>query len=338
MRAWVVDGAFGLDRLTQVDRPDVEPGPGEVRVRVRAVSLNYRDVLMVRGLYDPRQALPLVPCSDASGVIDAVGEGVTGLAVGARVCPIFAVDWLSGDAERSMLRSTLGGPRDGTLRQSMVVPASAVVRVPDHLTDEEAATLPCAGVTAWRALVTMGGLKAGDTVLTQGTGGVSCFVTQIGAMFGARVIVTSSSDAKLERVRALGAAHGINYKTEPQWGKAAAAWTGGRGVDHVIELGGAGTLDETLRAVRVGGTVTLLGILAGAKVELNLTRVFMNAVRVQGLMVGHRADFEALLRALEANRGVRPVVDKVFDFDDAPAAFAHLVAAGHVGKVVLRLP
>lgn len=337
MRAWIVDGAFGLDRLAMVERPDAAPGPGQVRLRVRAVSLNYRDVLMVRGLYDPRQPLPLVPCSDAVGVIDAVGEGVSDLAVGMRVCPIFAQDWLAGDAERSMLRSTLGGPRDGTLREAMVVPAAAVVRVPDHLTDAEAATLPCAAVTAWRALVTMGGLKAGDTVLTQGTGGVSCFVTQIGAMFGARVIVTSSSDAKLERVKALGAAHGINYRTDPAWGKAAAAWTGGRGVDHVIELGGAGTLDESLRAVRVGGTVTLLGILAGAKVELALTRIFMNAVRVQGLLVGHRADFEALLRALDANRDVRPVVDKVFGFDEAPAAFEHLLAAGHVGKIVVSV-
>lgn len=335
--AWVVDGAFGLDRLTRVSRQLPPPGPGEVQLRLRAVSLNYRDLLMVQGQYDPRQPLPLVPCSDGVGVVDAVGDGVEGLPVGTRVCPIFAQDWLAGEPDRARLRSTLGGPRDGTLRTAMNVPASAVVRVPDHLTDAEAATLPCAAVTAWRALVTLGGVKAGDTVLTQGTGGVSCFVVQLGTLLGARVIVTSSSVDKLARVRGLGAAFGIDYVAEPQWGKAAVAWTGGRGVDHVVELGGAGTLDESLRAVRMGGTITLLGVLAGAKAEVALTRVFMNAVRLQGVLVGAREDFEALNRALAAHPHVRPVVDHVFGFDEVPAAFAALKAARHVGKLVVRV-
>jgi len=335
VKAWTVDGGFGLDRLRLVDRPLPDPGPGQIRVRLRAASLNFRDLLMIRGRYDPRQPLPLVPCSDGVGVVTAVGAGVTRFAIGDRACPIFAQAWIGGDADADTGRSTLGGPLDGALQEQLVVSEHAAVRPPDHLTDAEAASLPCAAVTAWRALVTEGGIKAGDTVLTLGTGGVSLFALQIAKMIGARVIVTSSSDEKLERARALGADHGVNYRTDPRWGRTVARWTGDRGVDLVVELGGAGTLEQSLRAVRVGGTIALIGVLAGVSGAVPLTRILMRGVRVQGVFVGNRQDFEALNRALEAHPEVRPQVDRVFPFEHAPAALAHLEGASHMGKVVV---
>lgn len=336
MEAWVLDGAFGLENLRRRAHPEPEPGPGEVRVRLSAASLNYRDLLMIRGQYDPRQPLPLVPCSDAVGRVEAVGPGVEGWTVGDRVCPIFAQGWHAGRPSRRMMRTTLGGPLDGTLRGAMVVPQAALVAVPDHLTDAEAATLPCAGVTAWQALVRQGGVVAGDTVLTLGTGGVSLFALQIATMLGARCVVTSSSDDKLARARAMGAVHGVNYVADPTWGRTVARWSG-EGVDLVMELGGAGTLDQSLRAVRAGGTLALIGVLAGVTTEVALTRVLMHGVRIQGVYVGHKQDFEALNRALSAHPDVRPVVDRVFGFDEVPAAFAHLQAGAHMGKVVVDL-
>lgn len=336
-QAWVVDGAFGLDHLTRGVHPVTEPGPGQVELAVRAVSLNYRDLLMVTGRYDPRQALPLVPCSDAVATVRAVGDGVRRVAVGDRVCPIFAQRWLAGTPDRAARRSTLGGPLHGTLRSRMVVDAEAVVRVPEHLTDAEAATLPCAGVTAWRALVTEGRIRAGDRVLTLGTGGVSLFALQIARMHGARVVITSSQDAKLERARALGAEVGLNYATDPSWGKAAAEALGEGGVDLVVEVGGADTLAQSLRAVRTGGTIALIGVLSGTKTSLQLTRVLMRGIRVQGVFVGDREDLQALCRALAAHPEVRPAVDRVFGFDAVPQAFEHLAAGRHMGKVVVAV-
>lgn len=301
---------------------------------MKAVSLNYRDLLMVRGHYNPRQPLPLVPCSDGVGVVDAVGDGVDRVAVGDRVATVFAQGWLAGAPEASLVRSTLGGPLDGTLAESMVLSAEGVVKVPAHLSDVQAATLPCAAVTAWSALAGQGSVCAGDTVLVQGTGGVSIFALQLAQLLGARVIVTSSSDAKLERARALGAWQTVNYRATPEWGKAVRALTEGRGVDHVVEVGGAGTLEQSLKAVRVGGSVSVIGVLSGTRSSVDVIPILMGNVRLQGILVGSRADFEAMNRAIDAHR-LEPVVDRVFPFAEAQAAFEHLASGSHLGKICI---
>lgn len=336
MRAWQLRGAFGLEHLALEEAAEPEPGPGEVVVRVRAVSLNYRDLMMIRGEYDPRQELPLVPCSDGVGEVISVGAGVRRVAVGDRVCPIFAQRWLAGEPTREKLRSTLGGPLPGTLRRAMALSEDGVVRVPEYLTDAEAATLPCAALTAWNALAVVGRTLPGDTVLVLGTGGVALFGLQLGVLLGAKVIITSSSERKLERAQELGAWEGIPYLQVPEWGRQARELTGGRGVDHVLEIGGAGTLSESLRAVRFGGVLSLIGVLAGTHTSLPLASIFMRQVRLQGILVGHREAFESLLRALEAHR-LRPVVDRVFPFEEAPRAFEHLASGAHFGKVVVEV-
>jgi NADPH:quinone reductase-like Zn-dependent oxidoreductase len=335
MRAWQVEERFGVDALRQRELPDPHPAAGELLLRVRACSQNYRDLMMVEGRYNPRQPLPLVPCSDAVGEVVAIGDGVRGWQLGDRACPIFAPRWLGGDPDRERLRNTLGGPLPGTLRELMTVPAEAVVRPPAHLGDEEAATLPCAALTAWSALVTHGALAAGETVLVLGTGGVALFALQIAHLHGARVIITSSDDGKLARARELGADEGINYQREPAWGRRVRELVA-EGVDHVVELGGAGTLAESLRAVRIGGTIHLIGVLAAGEAPLSIVPVFMSQVRIQGVLVGHRDSFQRMNAAFAAHR-LRPVVDRVFGFAEAPAAFRHLAAGVHFGKVCLRL-
>jgi NADPH:quinone reductase-like Zn-dependent oxidoreductase len=290
----------------------------------------------VRGSYNPRQALPLVPASDGVGEVVSLGAGVTRIAVGDRVCPIFAQSWLSGEPTIAKLRSTLGGPLDGTLAEYMLIDAEGVVCAPEHLTDEEAATLPCAGLTAWNALVTLAKLKPGQSVLTQGTGGVSIFAVQLARLLGARVIATSSSNDKLSRLRELGASDLINYVENPEWGKQARSLSEGRGVDVVIEVGGGKTLAQSLRAVRPGGEISMIGILSGSASELNLLPIVMQAVRLQGVQVGHRESFEALNRAI-AQAGLRPVIDRVFGFDEARQAFEHLASGAHFGKVCVRI-
>jgi NADPH:quinone reductase-like Zn-dependent oxidoreductase len=334
MKVYAV-GRFGLEGLEQQERPRPEPGPGEVQLRVAAVSLNYRDLLVVRGQYNPKMPLPRVPCSDAAGTVAAVGPGVR-LPVGLRVAGLFMPTWQCGTVTAAAARSALGGAVDGVLAEYVVLPADGVVPVPDHLSDEEAATLPCAALTAWHALVTEGAVKPGDVVLTQGTGGVSLFALQFAKLAGARVIITSSRDDKLERARALGAAEGINYRTTPEWGDRARQLTGGVGVDHVVEVGGAGTLAQSLRAVRMGGRVSLIGVLAGGGGPLNLTPVLMKNVRVQGIFVGSREMFEAMIRAVAGHR-LKPVVDRVFGFAEAAEAFRHLESGAHFGKVCIRV-
>lgn len=329
-------GGWGLDKLAVAERPDPRPGFGQVLLRMRAASLNYRDLLMVQGKYNPRQRLPLIPCSDGVGEVVELGEGVTRVRAGDRVCPIFAQQWLAGEPTRDKARSTLGGPLDGTLAELMVVDQEGLVQVPDHLTDEEAATLPCAAVTAWNALMA-GGVKAGDTVLVQGTGGVSLFALQFAKVLGARVIATSSSGRKLERVREMGADETINYRETPDWGARAKELAGGVGVDLVVEVGGAGTLDQSLRAVRFGGAISLIGNLAGIDAQVRLTLIFMQHVRMLGIFVGHRESFEAMDRAIAAH-GLRPVVDRVSPFEEARAAFELMEAGGHFGKICLRIP
>lgn len=327
---------FGEGGPILSNRADPQPGPGQVLLAMRAASLNYRDWLVVTGKYNPKFRLPLIPGSDGVGEVIAVGSGVNRVRVGDRVCPIFAQGWLTGDPERRTLESSLGGPLDGTLAERMVVPESAVVAAPRHLSDREAACLPCAAVTAWRALVTLGHVSPGDVVLTQGTGGVSSFALQFAKLAGARVIATSKSDAKLARATELGADAIVNYARDVHWGDAVRKLTDGRGVDHVVDVGGAATLAQSLRAVRVGGTISLIGNLADAGEHPTLLPAVMRQVRLQGVLVGSRSDFEQMNRAIEHGR-LRPVVDRAFDLGSVGRAFAHLVSGTHVGKVVVDL-
>ncbi len=337
MRGWVLEGGLGIEHLHLVDLPEPVPGPGEVRLRVRAVSLNYRDLMMIRGEYHPRMPARLVPCSDVEGIVESVGPGVIGWTAGQRAVVAFHATWIDGAIPYGLHFQTIGGPLDGTLRESMVVPASALALPPAHYTPEEAATLPCAGVTAWRAVVTDGGAQPGSVVLTQGTGGVSLFAVQVAKMVGARVVLTTSRLEKGEVARQLGADHVISYVDEPAWGRSVMEWTEGRGADVVVELGGAGTLEQSLRCIRPGGRIALIGVLGGGKLELTLARVFMHGVKITGILVGSRADLEALVRALEAHPEVRPVLDQTYAFEDVPAAFQRMASGGHVGKIVVRV-
>jgi NADPH:quinone reductase-like Zn-dependent oxidoreductase len=336
MRALIIDGSFGLDHLRVSERPTPEPGRGQVLLRMLSASLNYRDLLMARGQYNPKQRLPLVLASDGVGEVAQVGAGVDRVQVGDRVSPIFAQAWLGGEPTRERLRSTLGGPYDGTLSEFMVVNAESVVRVPAYLTDDEAATLPCAALTAWSALVTYGNASAGGTVLTQGTGGVSIFAVQLGRVLGLRVIATSSSAEKLARLRELGAAELIDYAADPAWGATARQLTGGAGVDQVIEVAGGKSLAESVKATRPGGQVSVIGILGGSTSDLNLTPLFMQNIRLQGVFVGHRDGFEAMNRAFAEHR-LRPVIDRVYPLADTRAALEHLASGAHFGKICIRI-
>jgi NADPH:quinone reductase-like Zn-dependent oxidoreductase len=336
VRAVEIRGGFGLDNLVVAERPDPRPGAGQVLVRLRAASLNFRDLLTVEGKYNPKQKLPLIPGSDGAGEVVETGDGVTRVRPGDRVCTLFAQRWIAGRPTRERLRSTLGGPLDGVLAELAVFDQEGLVRTPEHLSDEEAATLPCAAVTAWNALATEGGITAGDTVLVQGTGGVSLFALQLAKLLGARVIVTSSRDEKLARVRKMGADETINYREVPDWGARARELTGGEGVDHVVEVGGAGTLQQSLQAMRFGGTISLIGNLAGTKAELLLTHVFMQKIRLQGILVGDRESFEAMNRAISLHR-LRPVIDRAFPLEASRAALEHMAAGEHFGKIVIRI-
>jgi NADPH:quinone reductase-like Zn-dependent oxidoreductase len=336
MRA-VTFAAFGLENLRVEEQPSPSVGARDVKLRMKAVSLNYRDLLMVRGAYNARQPLPLTPCSDGVGEVVEMGAEVRGIALGDRVSPIFAERWIGGEPTQDKIRSTLGGPLRGTLAEELVVPYESVVRAPLHMTDEEVATLPCAAVTAWSALVTHGQIAPGETVLVEGTGGVSMFALQIARLAGARVMVTSSSDEKLERARALGAFAGINYAKTPGWGREAKKLTGDRGVDHVIEVGGTKTIGEALKAVRPGGSIYVIGMLSGIAAEVQLTSLLMQNVRMQGIFVGSGETFARMNAALELG-AVRPIVDRIFPMSDARAAFEHLASGAHFGKVVIQLP
>ena len=336
MRAVVVREAFGLDNLALVELDAPTPGPGQVRVRVRAASLNYRDLLMVRGLYDPRQPLPFVPASDGVGVIDAVGPGVDPARMGARVAGMFAQGWQDGAPARETARATLGGPLPGMLREWAVLDAGGVAPVPEHLSDLQASTLPCAALTAWSALVTLGRILPGDTVLVQGSGGVSSFALDFAVAAGARVIATSRSAAKAAALAERGAWKTVVTTEDPQWGKTVRGLTGGRGVDLVVEVGGAGTLDQSLRAVRLGGMVAMIGVLAGGRAEVDMTPVLMGQVRVQGVLVGHRAGFEAMCRCISQQR-LEPRVDTVYPLEQTRAAFEHLASGTQRGKICVTV-
>lgn len=337
MRVWEIRGGFGFENLVRSERPDPTPGRGQVVVDVQACSFNYRDFLMVAGLYNPKQALPLIPLSDGAGVVSAIGADVRNVQVGDRVMGTFFRDWIGRPVPpRSTLKLARGGPLDGMLAERVCLDEREVVRAPPHLSAVEAATLPCAGLTAWSALVEQGHVGPHDTVVVQGTGGVALFAVQLAAVAGARVIVTSSSDAKLERARALGATDGINYRSEPEWGKKVVELTGGEGATQIVELGGAETLAQSLRAIRPGGTVHLIGVLSGVQVPLNVLPIVMQNVRLQGVLVGPRQDFERMNAAI-ALHGLRPVVDRVIDFDDAGPALEGFGRGGHFGKVCVKV-
>jgi len=326
---------FGIDELALVEKETPVPGAHEVLVKFHATSLNYRDMMMVKGLYNPRLRMPLVPFSDGAGEVVAVGDSVTRFNIGDRVCPIFMQGWIDGEIEFSKARTALGGDRDGCLREFGAFNEEALVRIPEHLSYDEAATLPCAAVTAWNALVVTGKLKKDDFVLLQGTGGVSVIALQLAKIFGAKVIITSSSDEKLERARALGADYLINYKKEPDWDKKALEITEKRGVDHVLEVGGAGTMQRSINAVKIGGNIVTIGVVAG-KGEFNPVPIFMKYIRLQGIFVGSREMFEAMNACIAENK-LKPVVDRVFEFSEAREALKTMESATHFGKIVVKV-
>lgn len=336
MKAYEVQ-KFGIDDLTLVEREMPEPKANEVLVRFHAASLNYRDVMVVSGTYNPRMKLPAVPFSDGAGEVAAVGGDVTKWKAGDRVMPIFAQRWLDGETSEEKRRTSLGAGAqwDGVLREYGAFDEQGLVKIPEHLSFEEAATLPCAALTAWHALAVSGELKAGETVLTLGTGGVSVFAIQFAKLFGARVIATSSSDEKLAKTRELGANETINYKTREDWDVAAIELTGKRGVDHVVEVGGSGTLARSLNAVRLGGHIAMIGALSGSG-EFSPVHIFMKAIRLQGVFTGSRQMFEDMIKAIEVNK-LRPVVDRTFEFGEVKDALKYMESGSHFGKIVVRM-
>ncbi|MCB0212148.1 MAG: NAD(P)-dependent alcohol dehydrogenase [Anaerolineae bacterium] len=336
MKVIQIQDNWSIDNLTLTERPKPEPGPGQVLLRMKAASLNYRDLVVPRRGYGRLTGeLPLIPISDGVGEVVAVGEGVSRVQVGDRVCPIMIQSWISGEPTTERLLSTLGGPLDGVMAEYMALSEQRVVIVPPHLSDEQAATLPCAALTAWSAVVTEGRVKAGDKVLIQGTGGVSLFALQFAKLQGAHVIVTSSRDEKLQRALDLGADDGINYISTPEWGKAAKSIAGGDGLDHIVEVGGTDTLPQSLRAIRAGGTLSLIGVLSGLNMNASLGPIVTRQVRLQGISVGNRDGFEAMVRAI-ALHTLRPVVDHVFAFEELRPALDYLASSAHFGKICIR--
>lgn len=334
MRAYEIVSDGGIDALKLTERPSPTPGHGEVLVKMQASSLNYRDLMTVRDPAGRNLPYPRIPNSDGAGEVLAVGPGVSQFQPGDRVAGCFFQRWEDGDITPDGMASALGGAIDGVLAEEVVLSERGLVHIPAHLSYAEAATLPCAALTAWNALVEKGHLTAGETVLLIGTGGVSIFGLQIAAMHGARSIILSSSDEKLARAKALGAWGTINYRTTTEWQHAVLEMTEGRGVDHVVEVGGAGTLPRSIASTRVAGHLALIGVLTGG--EINPALIFRNSLRVSGIYVGSRAMFERMNRAFAAAE-TRPVLDKTFGFEDARAAFHHLQAAGHFGKVVVSI-
>jgi NADPH:quinone reductase-like Zn-dependent oxidoreductase len=326
----------GIASLTRVERPDPKPAYRQVLVKVKACALNFRDLGIVRGTYRVPVRDNIIPLSDGAGEVIEIGPGVTRVKVGDRVAGNFFQRWQGGEPVADVHTSALGGSIDGMLADYALLEEAGAVKIPPHLSLEEGATLPCAGVTAWHAMMEHAKLKAGDTILLQGTGGVSIFGLQFAHAMGIRAIVTSSSDEKLKRAKALGAAFGINYKTTPDWDKAAMEFTSGAGVDHVIEVGGAATLTRSFQAIRAGGKVSMIGGLSGGATELNPGLIFSRRANVQGISVGSTQMFMAMNRAIEAN-GIKPVIDKVFVFADAPAAYEHMASGAHFGKIVISV-
>jgi NADPH:quinone reductase-like Zn-dependent oxidoreductase len=337
MRAYLLPkGGAGIDALATVDRPTPKPLYRQMLLKVAACSLNFRDLGIVRGTYRMPVRENLIPLSDGAGEVVEVGPGVTRVKAGDKVAGCFFQRWPGGEMTPDAGTSALGGAIDGMLAEYVVLEEDGLVKIPEHLSLEEGATLPCAGVTAWNAIVQHAKLIAGQTVLLQGTGGVSIFGLQLAHAMGIIAIVTSSSDEKLARAKALGAACGINYKTTPEWDKAAVAFNGGRGVDHVIEVGGANTLTRSFGAIRNGGKVSMIGGLSGGATELNPGLIFSKRANVQGIYVGSTEMFTAMNAAIAANK-IKPAIDRVFGFDEVKAAYQHMAAGAHFGKIVIKV-
>jgi NADPH:quinone reductase-like Zn-dependent oxidoreductase len=335
MRAYAIEQFGDLKGLRIVDRPEPKITARQVLVRMHAASLNYRDLLVMRGQYDRNPQLGRIPLSDGAGEVVAVGSEVTRFKLGDRVASCFFQGWLAGRFRSEFHRTALGGSIDGVMAELVAFSEEGLVPVPNYLTLIEAATLPCAALTAWQALVVRGKLAAGETVLLLGTGGVSIFGLQFGKAHGAKVIITSSSEAKLQRARELGADGCINYQTNPDWGREAARLSGADGVDHVIEVGGAGTFPQSVRACRFGGHLGLIGILAGRETHTEIFSIVPKSLNVYGVYVGSREMFEQMNRALEQNQ-IHPIVDKVFPFKEAAEAFRYMESGAHFGKVVVE--
>lgn len=336
MKAFHITGTDGLASLRQVDLPAPVPGHGEVCVRIRAVSLNYRDYMNVCGIRGVTGPVPRIPCSDGAGEILATGPGVTGWKPGDRVVIPFMPSWLEGGFTQQHAGLALGGAVDGLLREQACVDARSLLRVPDYLSLEEAATLPCAAVTAWDGLMVRGNLQPGETVLVLGTGGVSVFALQFARLAGARVLAITSSDEKAARLQEMGAAATHNYQTDAAWDDWALAQTGGTGVDKVVEIGGPETLNRSIKATRFGGHISLIGVLTGTAGEVQTVGILRKGIRLDGVYVGSRAMFAQMLEAMEDAK-MHPVVDSTFDFQDATAAFEHLASGRHFGKIVIRV-
>lgn len=327
---------FGLENLKQARLPDPTPGPGQVVVKIRAVSLNYRDLLMVRGHYNPKLHLPRIPVSDGAGEVVAIGSGVTHFRVGDRVAGLFQQNWQEGQPSAEKSRGALADDVEGMLAEFVLLPESGLISIPAHLSYEEAATLPCAALTAWNALNHAARLSAGDTVVIQGTGGVSIFALQFAKLMGLRVLGTSSSDAKLARAKELGLDEGVNYKQRPNWSEWVKEQTGGHGADLILEVGGSGTLGESMKSVRIGGTIVQIGMLSGVENVISVIPILMRQMHIVGVFVGSRSMFQAMNRAIALHQ-LKPAVDKVFPFGETLAAYRYLENAQHFGKVVISL-
>ncbi len=336
MRVFQVEDVWSMDNLRIGTRLDPQPGAHQVRLRMKASALNFRDLLVpARGYGSRMKHLPLIMLGDGFGVVDSLGEGVTRLKPGDRVCPLLIQSWVSGAPNQQRLSLSLGCELDGTMAEFMVLPEEGVALAPTHLDDVEAASLPAAAVTAWRALVTEGRSKPGDSVLVQGTGGVSLFALQLAKMLGATVIIISSSDEKLARARAMGADETINYNSVPEWGKYAREIAGGEGVDHVVEVGGQGTMAQSLRAVRPGGTISVIGVLSGVTLNVPLGQIVTRHVRLQGITVGSGDDFAQMAGAI-ARHKVHPVIGRVFAFEELRPALDFLASGKHFGKICIK--
>ncbi|MEM7057514.1 MAG: NAD(P)-dependent alcohol dehydrogenase [Pseudomonadota bacterium] len=336
MRAWQIVGDGGVDglHLAEVDTPD--PGPGEVRVAMRANSINYRDLTTIEDPVSRGLPYPTVPNSDGAGDVVAVGPGVTEVKVGDRVTSCFFADWEAGECSPEAMASALGGAQQGVLAEEVVLPARGVIPIPGDLSYAEAACLPCAALTAWHALSQPRPVVAGETVVLLGTGGVSVIAQQFCKAMGARTIVTSSSDAKLDRMRALGASETVNYRTTPDWEAEVLRLTDGRGADRIVEVGGPGTLQKSIDAVRVSGTIGLIGILTGMQAQIAPTALMRKSITLRGIYVGPRAMFAEMNKAI-AHHDLRPVIDQTFAFEDARDAYHAMRAAGHFGKLVITV-
>ncbi len=334
MRAYEINSDGGIEALALMERPDPRPGPCEVLVRVRASSVNYRDLSTVEDPVSRNLAYPRIPNSDGAGEVVEVGEAVTRFKPGDRVAATFFQRWIDGEITQNAMASALGGALDGMLAEYVVLHQDGLASVPEHLSDLEAATLPCAALTAWNSLVEQGNVKSGDTVLLLGTGGVSIFALQFATLLGARVIITSSSDEKLSHAKSLGAWETINYRQTPDWDQAVLDLTAGRGVDHSVEVGGAGTLAKSVAATRVAGSIGLIGVLTHG--ELNPTLIMRKSIRLQGIYVGSRRMFEDMNRAIAQHR-LRPVIYRTYPFEEGREAYRAMRQAQHFGKLVIEI-